>query len=49
MPPAYQETVKARIPSGLFGQPEDIYNAIKFVVSTGYFNGSSLDLNAGLA
>jgi acetoacetyl-CoA reductase/3-oxoacyl-[acyl-carrier protein] reductase len=49
VPPLVRDAIKARIPSGMFGQPEDIYRAVKFIVTTGYFNGASLDLNAGLA
>lgn len=46
--PVFKDAIKARIPSGAFGKPEDILKAIKFLVATEYLNGSSIDLSAGL-
>jgi acetoacetyl-CoA reductase/3-oxoacyl-[acyl-carrier protein] reductase len=48
VPADLQQSVKARIPSGSFGQPDQIYQAIKFIIATEYMNGASLDLNGGM-
>jgi acetoacetyl-CoA reductase/3-oxoacyl-[acyl-carrier protein] reductase len=48
VPADLQQSVKARIPSGSFGRPDQIYQAIKFVIATEYMNGASLDLNGGM-
>lgn len=44
----YQDLVRKKIPSGKFGDPENIYNAIKFIIESEYINGTSLDINGGL-
>jgi NAD(P)-dependent dehydrogenase (short-subunit alcohol dehydrogenase family) len=40
--------VKAKIPTGQFGNPENIYRAVQFIVANDYMNGTSLDISAGL-
>lgn len=46
--PEYQEVVKKKIPTGEFGDPENIYNAVKFIIASDYLNGTSLDINGGI-
>lgn len=48
VPAEMQNAIKVRIPAGAFGQPDQIYQAIKFIVSEGYLNGAGLDINGGL-
>jgi NAD(P)-dependent dehydrogenase (short-subunit alcohol dehydrogenase family) len=48
VPVEFQQVVKAKIPTGQFGNPENIYRAIKFIVSNDYMNGTSIDISAGL-
>lgn len=40
--------LKKTIPTGDFGNPEDIYKAAKFLIDSPYVNGTSLDINGGL-
>ena len=48
VPLKFQEIIKAKIPTGNFGNPENIYRAVKFLMETDYINGTSVDINAGL-
>lgn len=48
VPPKFQEIIKDTIPTGTFGDPENIYRAVKFLIETDYINGTSVDINAGL-
>lgn len=48
VPAEFQQVVKAKIPTGQFGNPENIYRAVKFIVSNDYMNGTSIDISAGL-
>ncbi|ALS67076.1 3-oxoacyl-ACP reductase FabG [Pandoraea apista] len=47
---AQQETLKARIPLGRLGAPEDIANAVAFLASpqAGYITGTTLHVNGGM-
>ncbi len=45
VPEKFQEVIKGQIPSGEFGQPENIYNAVRFLMDTEYINGTNLDIN----
>lgn len=36
------------IPSKSLGNPVDIFNALKFLINSGYVNGSAIDINGGL-
>jgi NAD(P)-dependent dehydrogenase (short-subunit alcohol dehydrogenase family) len=36
------------IPAQKLGNPENIYNAVNFLIQTDYLNGTSLDINGGL-
>lgn len=46
--PEFQEIIKAKIPAGKFGDPQNILNAVKFIIDSPYMTGSSLDVNGGL-
>lgn len=48
VPANFQEVIKGKIPTGNFGNPNNIYNAIEFLIKSDYTNGSSIDINAGL-
>ena len=48
VPANFQEVIKGKIPTGSFGNPNNIYNAIEFLIKSDYTNGSSIDINAGL-
>ena len=47
---AQQESLKARIPLGRLGAPEDIANAVAFLASpqAGYITGTTLHVNGGM-
>ncbi|HMS32643.1 MAG TPA: SDR family oxidoreductase [Ignavibacteria bacterium] len=44
----YQKIVKSKIPTGKFGDPENIHNAVKFIIESDYINGTSVDINGGI-
>lgn len=44
----YQDLVRKKIPTGKFGDPENIFNAINFICESEYINGTSLDINGGI-
>lgn len=44
----YQKVVKQKIPTGKFGDPADIYRAVRFILDCSYLNGVSLDINGGI-
>ncbi len=46
--PEFQEIIKAKIPSGQFGDPGNILNAVKFLIDSPYHTGTSIDINGGL-
>lgn len=48
VPEAYQETIKKGIPTGAYGDPQNIIAAVDFLRRADYVNGSSLDMNAGI-
>lgn len=48
VPVEYQEKIKSKISLGRFCEPEEIYNTIKFLISTEYVNGASIDINGGI-
>lgn len=48
VPADMQAKIKEQIPSGNFGDPVNILNAIRFLISSDYVNGTTIDLNAGL-
>lgn len=44
----FQKAIKKRIPSVNFGDPENIFKAIKFLIEVDYINGTSIDMNSAL-
>lgn len=42
------DTFTAQIPVGRIGQPEDIWQAVKFVLECDYFNGRTIDVDGGM-
>ena len=48
VPEELQDEIKKSIPTGDFGDPEDIYKAVRFLIESNYVNGSSIDINGGL-
>lgn len=48
VPAEFQPVVKAKIPTGEFGDPENILRTVKFVVTNDYLNGASIDVSAGM-
>ena len=44
----YQQIVKKKIPTGKFGDPKNIFNAVKFIIESDYLNGTSLDVNGAI-
>jgi len=48
IPEEFQNIIKAKIPTGAFGKPENIFNAVKFLIKTEYINGTSIDINGGI-
>lgn len=45
VPEEFQEVLKEKIPTGSFGNPENIFNAVKFIMNSDYINGASVDIN----
>ncbi|MFO7658078.1 MAG: SDR family oxidoreductase [Bacteroidales bacterium] len=48
VPEELQNQLKKEIPSGKFGNPEEIYKAVRFLIDSPYINGTSIDINGGL-
>lgn len=48
VPEQFQAIIKEKIPAGNFGNPKNIFNAVKFLIETDYINGTSIDINGGL-
>lgn len=48
VPRDFQKAIKEKIPSGNFGDPENIFKAVKFLIEADYVNGTSIDINGGL-
>ncbi|MCX6296995.1 MAG: SDR family NAD(P)-dependent oxidoreductase [Bacteroidetes bacterium] len=48
IPDEIQETIKSKIATKEFGDPENIYSTIQYIRKTSYLNGSCVDLNGGL-
>jgi NAD(P)-dependent dehydrogenase (short-subunit alcohol dehydrogenase family) len=44
----YKQIVKKKIPTGKFGDPENIFNAVKFIITSDYLNGTSIDINGAI-
>lgn len=48
VPAEFQQVIKAKIPTNNFGNPENIANAVQFIVKSDYLNGTAIDISAGL-
>ena len=48
VPEKFQTIIKEKIPSGEFGDREDIYSSVEYIINTPYLNGSSIDINGGI-
>ena len=48
VPVALQETIKEKIASKEFGNPENIYTTVQYIRKTPYLTGSCIDLNGGI-
>ncbi len=49
VPESVQDQIKARIPMGRFGMPEEIAKAVAFVVADGdYLTGQQININGGI-
>ncbi len=44
----YKKIIKKRIPTGEFGNPQNIFYAVKFLIDSDYINGASIDINGGI-
>jgi 3-oxoacyl-[acyl-carrier protein] reductase len=44
-----RDALVAAIPVGRIGLPEDIWQAVKFIIECDYFNGRTIDVDGGLA
>ncbi len=48
IPPDVMEQIKAKIPLGRLGRPEEVADAVLFLVRSEYITGHHLDVNGGL-
>lgn len=48
VPAEFQQIIKSKIPTGNFGNPDNIADAVKFFIKSDYMNGSAMDISAGL-
>jgi len=48
VPEKMQDAIKSKIPSGEFGDPVNILNAVHFLIHSDYINGEAIDMNGGL-
>jgi acetoacetyl-CoA reductase/3-oxoacyl-[acyl-carrier protein] reductase len=48
VPENIRAEIKSKIPFGNFGNPEDIFRAVNFLIQDQYITGSSIDINGGL-
>lgn len=48
IPQEFQTVLKGKIPTGNFGDPRNIFNAVRFLMESDYINGTSIDMNGGL-
>lgn len=48
VPSEMQDLIKNQIPGKKFGNPDDIYKAVKYLMEAEYITGSSIDINGGL-
>ena len=43
------DMIRAGIPLGRMGKPEDIWRAVKFIFDCDYFTGETIDVHGGAA
>ena len=43
------EAINARIPLGRMGRPEEVWQAVRFIIECSYFTGSTIDVNGGFS
>jgi len=48
IPKEFQVILKEKIPTGNFGDPGNIFNAVRFLMESDYVNGASIDMNGGI-
>lgn len=48
VPEKFKQDVVSQIPAGMLCMPIDILNTVNYLITTGYVNGASIDLNGGL-
>lgn len=48
VPNEFRNKLKQIIPTNNFGDPENIFNAVEFLIKSDYTNGTSIDINAGI-
>lgn len=48
VPYEYQTILKEKIPLGKFGDPQQIFNTINYIIDNDYLNGTSIDINGGV-
>ncbi len=48
VPEKFQDVIKQKIPTGNFGNPDDIFRAVKYLMNSDYINGTSIDINGGM-
>ena len=48
VPEEFLAIIKKEIPTGELGNPENIFNVVRFLIESDYTNGTSIDINAGL-
>jgi len=49
VPEKFLSQIVEKIPMRKLGDPENIYNAIKFIIKSDYLTGTCIDINGGLA
>jgi len=48
VPKKFQQAIKDKIPTGQFGDPQNIWNAVQFLRESDYVNGTNLDMSAAI-
>lgn len=48
VPDKLRESIIQQIPSGKFGELDDVYKTVKYLIDNEYITGSNIDLNGGL-
>ncbi len=48
VPPRLRDEIKRNLPTGEFGTPDNVYQAIRFLIQSDYTNGADIAINGGL-